>query len=208
MKLGRIHNSRPDTLGILGGTFNPIHRGHLRMASSVQHVLALKKVIFIPSAHPPHKRESKLPSPQDRYKMVKLAIMDNSCFSISDIELKRKGKSWTIDTVRIIKKLYPESQIYFIIGADTVPEIPTWKDYKKLLKICRFVLVNRPGSRTPMKSGSGQTADYTKDFIKVKIRGVNVSSTEIRKKIKDGVEIKALVPIKVEKYIMEKGLYK
>ncbi|OIN98697.1 nicotinate (nicotinamide) nucleotide adenylyltransferase [Candidatus Desantisbacteria bacterium CG1_02_38_46] len=189
-------------IGLLGGTFNPIHRGHLRIAERVANVLGLKKVIFIPSAHPPHKKESNLPSPQDRFEMVNLAIKNNPCFSISDIELKRKGKSWTIDTVRIIKKLYPESQIYFIIGADTVPEIPTWKNYKKLLKSCRFVVVNRPGYT------DAEYPDYTKNFIKVKMRGVDIASTEIRERIKNGKTIKALVPVKVEKYIKEKGIYK
>jgi len=204
MKLKRTHNSRPDTLkiGLLGGTFNPVHYGHLKMAFSVQRALNLKKVIFIPSAHPPHKEEKGLPSPGDRYEMAKLAILCNPDFSISDIELKRRGKSWTINTVRIIKKLYPESQIYFIIGADTVPEIPTWKDYKKLLKTCRFVVVNRPGC--PIKDCRLKIAD----FIRVKIRGVNISSTEIRKRIKDGMEIRNFVPPGVEKYIKEKGLYK
>ena len=193
-------------IGILGGTFNPIHYGHLKMATEAQNILNLKKVIFIPSAHPPHKRESNLPSGQDRYEMVKLAIMDNSRFSISDIELRRKGKSWTIDTVDIIKKIYPESQIYFIIGADTVPEIPTWKDYKKLLKICRFVVVNRPGYSKIVDRM--QDVEYSKDFIKVKMRGVNISSTEIRERIKNGKMIKYFVPQEVEKYIKEKGLYR
>jgi len=189
-------------IGLLGGTFNPIHCGHLKIASRAQKVLGLKKVIFIPSARPPHKKESNLPSSKDRYEMVKLAIKNNSRFSISDIELKRKGKSWTIDTVFIFKKLYPKSQIYFIIGADTLLEIPTWRNYKKLLKICRFVVVNRPGYS--IKDCRLKIAD----FIRVKMRGVNVSSLEIRKRIKNGIEIENLIPAKVEKYIRKKGLYK
>lgn len=204
MKLERIHNSRPDALGMLGGTFNPIHYGHLRIAEKVQKVLGLKEIIFVPSARPPHKSESGLPSPKDRYEMVKLAIAKYPFFSISDIELKRRGKSWTIDTVRTFKKFYPKFKIYFIIGADTLSEIPTWKDYKKLLKICRFVVINRPGYSIKVS----KMLNIIGNFIKVKIPGINISSTEIRKRIKDRESIKKLVPEDVEKYIENKRLYR
>jgi nicotinate-nucleotide adenylyltransferase len=199
-------------IGLLGGTFNPIHCGHLKVASTARKALSLKKVIFIPSAHPPHKKEDNLPAPADRYKMAKLAIADNAFFLISNVELKRRGKSWTIDTVRFFKKLYPEYQIYFIVGADVVPEIPTWKNYKKLLKICKFVVVNRPGYietgvRCQVSSVRTKIADYTKDFIKIKIPGIDISSTEIRKRIRNGKTINHFVPERVGKYIREKGLY-
>jgi len=192
-------------IGILGGTFNPVHYGHIWVASRVLKMLKLDRVVFVPSAHPPHKEENKLPSALDRYTMVELAIKGNPHFYISDIELKRKGKSYTIDTVSAFKRLYPGAKIYFIIGRDTLPEISTWKNYRRLLKMCQFVVVNRPGY--PNKKFVFKNSVSVKNLTNLRIRGINISSTEIRARIKEGKGIKGFVPQEVEEYIRKKGLY-
>ena len=214
---------RKTRIGILGGTFNPVHNGHLKIAEAAQKKLGLEKVIFVPCARPPHKTGERLPPPADRYEMTRIAVKGSAGFSISDSEIRRKGKSYTIDTVRAFRKADPGSEYCFIIGADTLLEIPTWREYRKLLKECRFVVVNRPGFQNVPKGSFrakcpkgihsdkmsrrdplGQSAKLTM----IKIPGTEVSSSEIRKRVKAGRSIKTLVPSCVEKYITEKGLYK
>ncbi|OIO00265.1 nicotinic acid mononucleotide adenylyltransferase [Candidatus Desantisbacteria bacterium CG_4_10_14_0_8_um_filter_48_22] len=216
----KVKANKERKIGILGGTFNPVHNGHIKIAEAAQKKLGLEKVIFVPCARPPHKTGERLPPPADRYEMTRIAVKGSAAFSISDSEIRRKGKSYTIDTVRAFRKADPGSKYCFVIGADTLREIPAWREYRKLLKMCRFVVVNRPGysikDYSP-RSTSGRNLVPTKsradrsqiaDLIKIKIPGIDISSTEIREKIKAGRSIKTLVPSCVEKYITKKGLYK
>ena len=140
---------RPERIGILGGTFNPIHMGHLIMAEEVCKHHHLSKVIFIPTYIPPHKYTDDLTDARHRYQMAKEAINENDKFEVSDLEIKRKGRSYTIDTVREILGHYGEEcEVFLIIGADSLNELELWKDIKKLSQLCHFVIVNRPGFST------------------------------------------------------------
>jgi len=199
-------------IGILGGTFNPIHMGHLIMAEEVCKHHHLSKVIFIPAYIPPHKYVDDLTDARHRYQMVKEAINENDKFEVTDLEIKRKGKSYTIDTVREILGHYGEEcEVFLIIGADSLNELELWKDIKKLSQLCHFVIINRPGFSTDASPrlaeliGNDNISDMEK--LRIEIKPVGISSTEIRKRLKDGSEIKGLVPECVEAYIKEHGLY-
>ncbi len=199
-------------IGILGGTFNPIHIGHLNMAEEVRKHHNLSKVIFIPTHIPPHKYVEDLANADQRYQMVKRAIKENSKFEVSDLEIKRKGKSFTIDTVQeIIHHCGEHSDIFLIIGADSLNELELWKDIKRLSQLCHFVIVNRPGYKTEPSArlveiiGNDIVSDMER--LRLNIEPIGISSTEVRKLINDGVEIKNLVPECVEVFIKEHGLY-
>ena len=188
-------------IGLFGGTFNPVHIGHLVVAQDILNKLKLEKMYFIPCGTPPHKVGSDMLEARHRQAMVKLAIKDNPGFTLSDVELKRKGKSYSIDTVRYFKEKYPESRIFFIIGADILPALHTWKDIDILINECEFVVMTRPEHDTIEKK-----VRNVGHFLNV--RDVEVSSTEIRNLIRAGKSIHYMVPREVEKYIADEKLYK
>jgi len=194
---------RKRKIGILGGTFDPIHLGHLVLAEQVKEKLRLDQVIFIPSANPPHKTKRKLSPAKDRFRMTKLALKNNPGFSISDIEVKRKGLSYTVDTLRELKNLFPDQKIFFLTGSDVLNEIQTWKDPEQIYKLVKVVIAIRP---------CFDIFDFENYFAKksiiVPINGVKISSTQIREKIRRGQSIRYLVPAKVEEYIKKKNLYR
>lgn len=186
-------------IGILGGTFNPIHYGHLILGEQVLGQLGLDKVIYVPSFIPPHKKHDGVAPAPDRLKMVHLAAARNAHFSVSDIEIRRRGKSYTVDTLREIKKQYPAADLFFICGSDLVAEIPTWKDVDDIYKLARFVLAKRPGFG---KRLSG------KSFLKISVAQVDISSSLIRQLVREGKSIRYLTPETVVEYIEKHELYK
>lgn len=186
-------------IGILGGTFNPIHYGHLILGEQVLGQLKLDRVIFVPTFLPPHKSKKNVISAQKRLKMIELAVKANKNFSVSDEEIRRQGKSYTVDTLRQIKKKYPSAELYFICGSDLVSEIPNWKDVNDIYKLAKFVLAKRPGFG---KRLSG------KSFLKINVAQVDISSSFIRALVRQGRSIRYLTPYVVVKYIEKHGLYK
>jgi len=190
-------------IGILGGTFDPIHMGHLVLAEQVKEKLKLNQVIFIPCFSPPHKTQRKLSPAKDRFHMTQLALDNNPFLRVSDIELKRKGLSYTVDTLRELKKLYPDSNIYFLTGSDMLNEIYTWKDPEEIYKLANVVIAIRPGF-----DEFDPENHFAKKSIIIKITGVDISSSQIREKVKKGQSIKYLVPFKVEEYIKKRELYR
>lgn len=186
-------------IGILGGTFNPIHIGHLILAEEVREKLSLERIIFVPTYLPPHKDNSDIAKAQDRYQMIKLAIKNNRYFLLSDIEIRRDGRSYTIDTVKEFKKIYPNDELYFITGSDLLKYLDEWKDLKEIINLVEFIVATRPGY--PLE----QMPPYIKT---VAIRPVDVSAFEIRKRIKENKSFRYLVPEAVFKYINKKGLYR
>lgn len=185
-------------IGIFGGTFNPIHFGHLVLAEQAYDKLNLDKVIFIPSYYPPHKKCSNMVSAVHRYSMVRLAIQRNPRFEISDIEVKRKGRSYLIDTLRQLRKIYPKVRLFFISGSDVSDKISKWKSIDELLSISRFVLAKRPGYKLKK---------YNKNISVISITELDISSSMVRRKIKAGQSIRYLMPMRVYNYIKEKRLY-
>ena len=188
-------------IGLLGGTFNPIHFGHLGLAEECRKKADLKKIIFIPSSIPPHK-EQKIAGAEHRYNMVKRATRGNKDLIVSRVELDRKEISFTYKTIQYFKKKYTKSQVYFILGIDSVLEIHKWKKKNKILEFCPFIVATRPGYQIQ------EIPFAIRKIVKIiKIPKINISSSMIREKIKTGESIKNLVPLSVEKYINKHKLY-
>ena len=218
-------------IGLFGGTFNPIHLGHLRAALEVKEGFALDRIIMIPSALPPHKGCSELVNADDRLQMIRLCTADLPEFVTSDIELKRSGHSFTIDTVFHFKSSFSKhTRLYLIMGMDAFCEINTWKSYRDLFDNIAVIVMTRPGTATADKDNRGdQLRAYIKSqitdgysFSKHKgayihsakqpiypfhVTPMDISSTEIRRLVKTGRSIHFLVPSAVETFIKSKGLY-
>jgi len=193
-------------IGILGGTFNPVHIGHLILAEEVREKLNLDKVIFVPTYLPPHKDNSDIASANARLDMVKIAIKGNRYFLASDIEIKRDGRSYTIDTLKEFKSIYPQDDLYFIIGSDLLKYLDDWKDWDEIVKMVKFIVATRPGF--PLEEISTYIASRHTGASTVAIRAVDVSGFEIRKAIKENKSFRYLVPEGVFKYIDKKRLYR
>ena len=186
-------------VGILGGTFNPIHIGHLAIAQTALEKVGLKRVIFVPCHRPPHKGNKRLASPMHRYNMVKLAIGRNPLFAISDFEVKRKKKSYSIDTIKHFKKILPRNaKLFFIIGGDMLSSLKRWKSVDEILSIASFIAVNRPAYKKK---------ENAIPYHSVKMPGLDISSSHLRQQIAQGKSIKYLVPDKVIGYINKQKLY-
>lgn len=212
-------------IGLFGGTFNPIHLGHLRAADIVLERFSLDQILFIPSYIPPHKDSVKVASPLHRLKMIELATGSNQRFVPSSIEIDAKGKSYSIITLNKVKEIYPEAQIFFILGIDTFLEIDTWKDYEKVLEKCFFIVISRPGYKLEKakeilrKKYSDMIREITRlwdirkeNFSHFKIflfsiDALDIASSRVREKINEKVSIKGLVPDSVIFYIEENKLY-
>jgi len=195
-------SDRGERVGILGGTFNPPHIAHLVAAEAVRDQLKLDRILFIPAAAPPHKTNIEIIPAEQRLQMVKLAIKDNSHFEVSDIELNRKGPSYTIDTIIDLKQKFPEEAFYLLLGVDLLVEFDTWKNPEKILDECTLVAMNRPGFDIGMVEKK-----LLRSVVVVDVPGIDVSSSNIRRYLKSRRSIKYLVPREVEKYISENSIY-
>lgn len=197
------------SLGIMGGTFDPIHYGHLVTAECVRYQFRLEKVIFVPTGRPPHK-DRKVTDPYDRLAMTRLAVASNPHFEVSDIEVRKKRISYTIDTIEKMKEFYPFSRLYFITGADAVLEILTWRNIEKLLSMCNFIAATRPGYNLQNLEDKlkGLPDHFLRRIFSIVVPALAISSTDIRKRVRECRPIKYLLPEAVERYIKEHGLYK
>lgn len=191
---------------IFSGTFNPVHIGHLIMAESVKSELNLDKILFIPSFLPPH-REDCFISPHDRLNMINLAIQNNRNFESSDIEIKRQEKSYSYLTVKKLMEQNNLSKINFIIGADAFSLIYSWYEVEKFAKLVRFIVIERPNNHK-IKDIVNNINLKNIDFTAVKAPLIDISSSCIRERVKEGKSIKYLVPDLVDDYISQKKLYK
>lgn len=186
-------------IGILGGTFDPIHIGHLILAEEALWKLKLDKVIFIPSYLPPHKVPEGVLEPEHRFKMVGLAIEGNLKFDISRLEIDLKGKSYSIDTLKRLKEHFkPDTEFFFITGSDSLKELFSWKQIDEIFELSKFIVAKRPGF--PIE-------ETPKEVQVVVITEVEVSSSEIRKRLSQGQSIRYLVPEAVRAYIERHRLY-
>ena len=196
-------------LGILGGTFDPIHIGHLEIAKSIYEQLHLEKIIFIPAYIAPHKVGQDFAPAMDRYIMTKLAIEPYPYFTVSDMELKRSGVSYTYDTLVELHKIYPEHEFFFIIGADSVTGLHTWHRYQEMFELTTFVGAERPGyDNSAIVQAVKNLGKRAEEKIMLLDTPENsISSTSIREKIRKGESLNGLVPRAVEAYILEHKLY-
>ena len=195
--------------GIFGGSFNPIHYGHLMICEYIKEEMGLDKVIFIPTGNPPHKDLGV--SAEDRYEMVRLAISPNPDFEISDIETTRVNLSYTVDTIRELKKIYKEEKLYFLIGLDSLFQLKTWKKIGDLSQEIEFVVALRPGYID--KEEINREIDFLRENFGTRINLIKtplyeISSTDLRDRIHEGKSLRYLIPKKVLDYIEESGFYK
>ncbi len=185
-------------VGILGGTFNPIHIGHLILGEEAVWKLKLDRVFYIPSYIPPHK-DADIASPEDRFSMVNLALEDNPHFEVSRVEIDNKGTSYSVNTLRELKSYFgSEVSLFFIAGSDSLRELFSWKDIDEIFRLSNFVVAERPGY--PVE-------EIPKNIETVVITPIEISSSEVRRRIKEGRSIRYLVPDKVREYIHRKKLY-
>lgn len=197
-------------VGLMGGTFDPIHYGHLVTAEEIRDKFNLEKVIFVPSGHPPHKIKRRVSEPEHRYLMTFLATAPNPFFEVSRVEIDRQGSTYTIDTIKQFKTEYGgEYEFYFITGADAILEILTWKDAEQLLGLCEFIAATRPGfNNNDIKEQLLHISSmYGKQIHSVEVPSLAISSTDIRQRMHDGRSIKYLLPESVEYYIKKCSLY-
>ncbi|MGZ8393222.1 MAG: nicotinate-nucleotide adenylyltransferase [Nitrospira sp.] len=218
-------------LGLLGGSFNPIHRCHLSIAHSARQLLQLDRILFIPTGDPPHKQPGTLAAAQHRYRMVELAIQDVAGFALTDIEIRRPGKSYSIDTVLAIQQEYgPGTTLFFMIGLDAFLELPSWKNAQTLLSSCQFVVFSRPSvsfrtvSSIPLFHAIQEEALIALDAARqeradliltqgqaltfLRLPPCDVSASDIRQRVQEGRPLANLLPPPVESYILREGLYR
>jgi nicotinate-nucleotide adenylyltransferase len=194
----------------MGGTFDPIHYGHLVAAEEARVAFDLSKVIFVPSGRPPHKIDQTISGGSDRYLMTMLAVLGNPHFDISDTEIRREGPSFAIDTVREFRDAYPEgTEFHFITGADACLEILGWKDSSQLLAECRIIAATRPGiPSSHLREEIARLYPGVSDrFSVLEVPALAISSTDIRSRVRAGRSIRYLVPELVRQYIERQGLY-
>jgi len=206
-----------------------VHNGHLAIARQTREALGLDRILFIPTNHPPHKPSSSLVPAQDRYEMVRLAISSDPSLAISDVEICRPGKSYSIDTIRLLQQQYGEqTQLYFLIGLDAFLDFPSWRDPQTLLALCQFVVLSRPGlsfrslstvallppipypSLADLDAGRISRIEApigTQRLICLKLPPCAVSASDIRARIHQGLPVANLLPPLVESYILQHHLY-
>jgi nicotinate-nucleotide adenylyltransferase len=191
-------------IGLFGGTFNPIHCGHVKAAESVQNMFSFDRILFIPSYLPPHKESVDVASAAHRLKMVELALASFDRFFPSSVEIDARGTSYSILTLNKIKEMFPQTEVFFLLGIDAFLEIETWKDYEDVLEQCSFVVMSRPGFRL------SEAKDILTEKYKIYLLSINtldISSSEVRERIRKNQPIEGLVPENVENYIKERSLY-
>ncbi len=187
-------------IGIFGGTFDPIHYGHLRIAESAAREMKLDRVIFVPSRRPPHKNVRSLTKAWHRLAMVRRAIQGYPKFSVSAIEVNRSGKSYSIDTIRHFRRLFPKStKLFYMMGLDAFKGINQWKDVEEIQKQVELIVVNRPGFAKPFKKSGLH-------FLERPV--MDTSSSDVRRQLQAGKPKKGIVPTAVEQYIEEEELYR
>jgi nicotinate-nucleotide adenylyltransferase len=196
-------------VGVFGGTFDPIHLGHLAVARSIQSSLGLDNVIFIPAGQPWLKADTPVSRVKDRVQMLRLALARRRAFELSTIEADRPGPSYTVDTMETLQRQLGSDADFFLLGSDALMDIAKWKEPQRLIQLCQLVAFARPGFGLPtMEALEAAVPGISQRVVFVEVPQVNIRATDIRCRIAEGRSIQRLVPRAVERYILEHGLYK
>lgn len=187
-------------IGVFGGTFDPPHHGHLIVAADVYAALELDRVVLVPSAVPPHKAETVQAPAETRLEMVRAAVRGDPRFEVDDLELRRPGPSYTVDTLRALQDRYPGAELFFVVGADNVPELSSWREPEEVVRLARIVAVAR--------GCESIDADAPFPFLSVPVARVEISATEVRRRVAEGRSIRYLVPDAVCAVVAREGLYR
>jgi nicotinate-nucleotide adenylyltransferase len=221
--MGTPLNCRGSRVGLFGGSFNPIHLGHLRSAEEIREAFQLARIYFIPAARPPHKSNVELAPAHHRLHMVELALADNHLFSASAVELERAGTSYSVDTIRHFLAVLQPASLVFVVGLDAFRELHTWKEYTTIPELCDLIVTSRPGIPTPHPEellpialqgvfcydAQANTYHHASGHTLVlhQIEGLNIAASTIRSKVREGKSVRYLVPPAVAAYIIEHTLY-
>lgn len=197
-------------IGVMGGTFDPPHYGHLAAAQAALTAFKLEKVLFVPASYPPHKNVEQTRTAHHRYAMTQLAVAGNPQFEVSRVEIDRSGPSYTIDTIRLLQKEYADAILFFICGADMALDLPTWYDVDSLLGACQFVAVARPGyDLTQLANKLGPLYHkHSANLHVLNVPGVDIAATDIRLRLQQGESVRYLVPDAVLEYAVNQGIYR
>ena len=196
-------------VGVFGGTFDPIHLGHLAVARSIQSSLGLDNVIFVPAGQPWLKADTPVSHVKDRVQMLRLALARRRAFELSTIEADRPGPSYTVDTMEALQRqLGSDADLFFLLGSDALMDIAKWKEPQRLIQLCQLVAFARPGFGLPtMEALEAAVPGISLRVVFAEVPQVNIRATDIRRRIAEGRSIQRLVPRAVERYILEHGLY-
>lgn len=193
-------------IAIFGGTFDPIHIGHLRIAEEARERLGLETVLFVPNNVSPFKTDTRVTPGERRLEMVGQAVADNPAFAVSRVEIDRPGPSYAVETVRTLREVYADADLFFLTGADAIRDLPEWREPEALLAAARFVAMTRPGA-------DGEAirdvlpVPWRERITFIEMRGLDISATDLRARVRTGRSIRYLVPRAVEAYIQRHGLY-
>ena len=196
-------------IGVIGGTFDPIHRGHLSIAEEARVRLNLAQVLFVPAGQPQLRTDTPVSPVEQRVQMVRLAITNEPCFKLSTVEIERSGPSYTVDTIaQLNKQVGAGDELFFIMGWDSLSQLPQWKEPSELIKLCQLVVVPRPGFPNPdLDSLSTAVPGLSRLVILLDRPRLDISASRIRDRVSRGLPVNHLVPDTVERYIRDQGLY-
>jgi nicotinate-nucleotide adenylyltransferase len=196
-------------VGLLGGTFDPVHNGHLAIAAFVREKLSLERILFVPAGRPWQKNDRQIAPVMHRVEMLRLAIKGKPGFELSMVEMERQGLTYTVDTIAVLQRtMGKDALLYFILGQDNLSNLPLWKDPQRLVKMCRLVAIPRPGSTSPdLESLEIKIPGLKNSVIILEEPHIDIGSTDIRRRVAEGLAIKDLVPPSVEAYIKAHRLY-
>jgi nicotinate-nucleotide adenylyltransferase len=197
-------------LGVFGGTFDPIHTAHLRVAEEVADALRLKQVLFVPAGRPPHRRQPHA-APEQRLAMVRLAVAGNPRFAVSDLEIRKSGPSYTVETLAELRRTHPRDRLFFLLGLDQLAELRHWHQPERLLELCHLVALSRPGQAEPKASvllGPNGRRLPARAYTLVRVSALDISATAIRRLARKGASLRYLVPESVRAYLQRKMLYR
>jgi nicotinate-nucleotide adenylyltransferase len=194
-------------LGVLGGTFDPPHIGHLILAEYAREALDAAQILFVPTADPPHKDDTRL-AIEHRLAMVERAIAGNPYFAVSLADVERPGPHYTVDLVPILQKQYPEAELYFLIGADSLRDLPTWNRPQELIRLCKFAVMRRPDVEATPEMHEAILPGLAERVIMLDTPLVDISSTDIVTRLRAGKSARYIVPEAALDYLLANGLYK
>ncbi|MGI6562182.1 MAG: nicotinate-nucleotide adenylyltransferase [Clostridia bacterium] len=197
-------------IAVIGGSFNPVHNGHIAIGEAVERALSPDKILFIPSYIHADKGKAQGASPEDRFFMLQLALEGRSGWEVSDIEYKREETSYTVHTMEKLTKMYENTEFHFVCGADIMYTIHTWREPYRLFQLCKFAVVQRPGYTTEefLEQVDRVRKEYDGHIKVIECDQLDISSSDIRQRLSRGADVAGMLPERVLEYIKEKGLYK
>ena len=195
-------------IGVFGGTFDPVHVGHLIVAADLRFALRLDRLLFVPAGRPPHKAADLVSNDEDRLAMLDLALADDPTVEISTIDLERLGPSYTADLLTTLQERLPDCRLVFLMGEDSLRDLPSWRDPERIVRLAELGVATRPGVEFDLEDVYRQIPNARGFVFVVETVQLSISSSDIRRRVRQGAPIRYQVPVAVERYITERGLYR